>query len=130
MERAAEEDFARAEEARKDGLLEEAARRFGRAARGFRAAGDVYRSADAFLELGAVLLRQGRGRLLPELSARMEALLLVRPLPVGARLRLRVLARILARGGFEPDAYFALVLERRLGRRREAAPEGSGQLPE
>ncbi len=113
--------FGRAESAREDGSLELAARLFGRAAGTWRSAGDVLDAADAYLELGAVLLRQGRGHLLPDLSVRVEDLLKVDPLPAGARLSLRIFIKLIARGSTHPEAFLGLVQERRLARHRLSA---------
>ncbi len=118
---AATEMFSRAETARDQGNLETAARWFGRAAGTWRATGDALQAADAYVELGAVLLRQGRGGILPELAARMLGLLLANePLPEGAHLNLRVFAALIAKGKEEPDAFLGLVQERRLARHRFA----------
>ncbi len=120
LRRAAGEIFDRAERERDEGNLEDAARRFGRAAGTWRTTGDVMAAADAYLELGAVLLRQGRGGILPELAARLVALLEITPLPPGAHLNLRVFATLMAKGAANRDAFLGLVLERRLGRHRAA----------
>ena len=127
LRRGAEEMFTRAEDARDQGNLEDAARWFGRAAGTWRTTGDVLEAADAYLELGAVLLRQGRGKLLPELAARLLRLLEIKPLetkplPEGAALNLRVFAALVAKGNENREAFLGLVQERRLGRHRRRAP--------
>ncbi len=114
--------FDRAEDARDQGNLEDAARWFGRAAGTWRTTGDVLEAADAYLELGAVSLRQGRGGILPELAARLLRLLEVKPLPDGAPLNLRVYAALVAKGNENREAFLGLVQERRLGRHRRRAP--------
>ena len=118
LRRAAAEMFARAENARDQGNLENAARWFGRAAGTWRTTGDVLEAADAYIELGAVLLGQGRGRILPELATRLLALLEIQPLPKGAHLNLRVFAALIARGNENQEAFLGLVQERRLCRNR------------
>lgn len=120
LRQGAEYLFARAEDARDQGNLEEAARLFGRAAGTWRTTGDVLEAADAYIELGAVLLRQGRGRILPELAARMLVLLEIKPLPEGAHLNLRVYAALTAKGDEAREAFLGLVQERRLFRHRFA----------
>ncbi|MEP7011637.1 MAG: hypothetical protein ABJC13_15040 [Acidobacteriota bacterium] len=115
---AAAEMFARAENARDQGNLEDAARLFGRAAGTWRTTGEVLEAADAYIELGAVLLRQGRGRILPELATRMLGLLQIKPLPEGALLNLRVFAALIAKGNENREAFLGLVQERRLFRHR------------
>ncbi|MEP7011558.1 MAG: hypothetical protein ABJC13_14645 [Acidobacteriota bacterium] len=120
LRRAAGEIFDRAERERDDGNLEEAARLFGRAAGTWRASGEVMAAADAYIELGTVLLRQGRGGILPELAARLLALLEGTPPPEGARLNLRVFAALMTHGAANRDAFLGLVQERRLGRHRAA----------
>ncbi len=120
LRQAAGEIFDRAERERDAGNLEDAARLFGRAAGTWRATGEVTRAVDAYIELGAVLLRQGRGGILPELAARLLALLDVKPLPEGARLNLRIFAALMAKGAADREAFQGLVLERRLGRHRAA----------
>jgi hypothetical protein len=122
LRRGAEEIFARAEDARDQGNLEEAARLFGRAAGTWRTTGDVWEAADAYLELGAVLLRQGRGGILPELAVRLRALLEIKPLPKGATLNLKVFAALVANGNENREAFLGLVQERRLGRNRRRNP--------
>ncbi len=118
LRRAAEELFARAEHARDQVDLEAAARLFGRAAGTWRTTGDVLAAADAYLELAAVLLRQGRGQILPDLAARVSNLVEVNPLPEGVHLRLRVFAVLIAKGATEREAVLGLVLERQLARSR------------
>ncbi len=120
LRRGAVEIFARAECARDQGDLEDAARLFGRAAGTWRTTGDVMEAADAYIELGAVLLRQGRARILPELAARLLVLLDVKPLPKGAQLNLRVFAALIANGNENREAFLGLVQERRLFRHRFA----------
>lgn len=120
LHQAAEEIFARAESARDQGNLEDAARLFGRAAGTWRTTGDVLEAADAYIELGAVLLRQGRGGILPELAARVLNLLKIEPFPEGAHLNLRVFAALIANGNEGKDAFLGLVQERRLFRHRLA----------
>lgn len=122
LRRGAEEIFARAEDARDQGNLEDAARLFGRAAGTWRTTGDVLEAADAYLELGAVLLRQGRGRILPELAARLLGLLEIKPLPEGATLNLKVFAALVANGNENREAFLGLIQERRLGRHRRRIP--------
>lgn len=112
--------FDRAESARDHGDLEDAARLFGRAAGTWRTAGDPLEAADAYIELGAVLLRQGRGKILPELAARLLVLLEIQPLPEGAHLNLRVFAALIVKGNENQEAFLGLVQERRLGRKRLA----------
>lgn len=112
--------FDRAESARDQGDLENAARLFGRAAGTWRTAGFVMEAADAYLELGAVLLFQGRGRILPELAVRLLGLLDIKPFPEGAHLNLRVFAALIAKGAENRQALLCLVQERRLGRIRIA----------
>lgn len=118
LRRAAAEMFYRAESARDQGDLEDAARLFGRAAGTWRTTGDVMDAADAYIELGAVMLRQGRGRILPELAARLLVLLEIEPLPEGAHLNLRVFAALIAKGNESQEAFLGLVQERRLFRHR------------
>ncbi len=120
LRQGAEEIFARAESARDQGNLEDAARLFGRAAGTWRTTGAVLEAADAYIELGAVLQRQGRERILPELAARMLALLEVKPLPEGAPLNLKVYAALIAKGNENREAFLGLVQERRLFRHRFA----------
>jgi hypothetical protein len=122
LRQGAEEMFDRAEDARDQGNLEDSARWFGRAAGTWRTTGDVLKAADAYLELGAVLLRQRRGAMLPELAARLLALLEIKPLPEGATLNLRVFAALVANGNENREAFLGLVLERRLSRHRRSAP--------
>lgn len=129
LRRAAAERFAQAERARDEANLEEAARLFGRAAGTWRSAGDVLEAADAYIELAGVLLRQGRGQVLPDLAVRVSKLLDVKPLPKGARLKLSVFASLIAKGGAEREAFFGLVLERQLGRARACRQEGAEELP-
>ena len=112
--------FARAERAREENRLEEAARYFGRAAGTWRSNGNVIEAADAYLELGAVLLRQNRGHLLPDLAFRVQSLLESDRLPEGAHLNLRVFAALMAKGAKEREAFLGLVQERRLARHRLA----------
>ncbi len=132
LRRSAEELFARAEGARDQVDLEGAARLFGRAAGTWRSTGDALEAADAYLELGAVLVRQGRGRILPELAERLLGLLKIDPLPEGALLRLRVFAVLMAKGATEREAVLGLVRERRLARFRtgqvhvQEQPAGEG----
>ncbi len=132
LRRSAEELFARAEQARDQVDLEAAARLFGRAAGTWRSTGDVWEAADAYLELGAVLVRQGRGRILPELAERLLGLLKIDSLPEGALLRLRVFAVLMAKGATEREAVLGLVRERQLARFRtgqvhvEEQPAGEG----
>lgn len=64
------ETFVRAEAARDQDRLEEAARLFGLSAAKWRASGELFLAIDAYFELGASLLLQGRGGLLPDLAAR------------------------------------------------------------
>lgn len=112
--------FACAESARDGGNLEDAARLFGRAAESWRTTGNVLEAADAYLELGALLLRQGRGKILPDLAVRTLNLLKIVPLPPGARLNLWVFAALMKKATVDRDPFLALVLERRLGRLRRA----------
>ena len=112
--------FGRAERERDAGNLEGAARLFGRAAGAWRTAGDVLEAADAYLELGAILLRQGRGRLLPELASRLLVLTEIKPQRRGTRLNLKVYAVLIARGEENQEAFLGLVQERRLFRHRLA----------
>jgi hypothetical protein len=114
----AEEIFAQAENARDQGNLEDAASLFGRAAGTWRTTGRVLEAADAYIELGAVLLRQGRGRILPELATRLLALLEIKPLPEGAHLNLRIFAALIAKANDNPEAFLGLVQESRLFRHR------------
>jgi hypothetical protein len=130
LRRAAAEMFARAENARDQGNLENAARWFGRAAGTWRSTGDVLEAADAYIELGAVLLHQGRGKILPELAARMLVLLEIDPLPVGAHLNLRVFAALVAKGSENQEAFLGLVQERRLSRSRLVRPRRSRRTPQ
>ncbi|HEV7672560.1 MAG TPA: hypothetical protein VGS22_28920 [Thermoanaerobaculia bacterium] len=116
--------FAQAENTRDQGDLENAARLFGRSAGTWRSSGDVLEAADAYIELGSVLLSQGRGQLLPDLAARLLNLLEAKPLPEGSHLKLRVFAALIARGATNRDAVLDLALERRLGRVRVARAEG------
>ncbi|MEP7012509.1 MAG: hypothetical protein ABJC13_19485 [Acidobacteriota bacterium] len=122
LRKGAEEIFARGENARDQGNLEDAARWFGRAAGTWRSTGDALEAADAYLELGAVLLRQGRGVILPELAARLLALLAIKPLPEGAGLNLRIYAALVTKGNENREAFLGLVQERRLGRHRGSVP--------
>ncbi len=132
LRRSAEELFARAEQARDLADLEGAARLFGQAAGTWRSAGDALAAADAYLELGAVLLYQGRGRILPELGERLLDLRKIDPLPEGALLRLRVFAVLMAKGATERETVLGLVRERQLARFRtgqvhvEEQPAGEG----
>ncbi len=132
LRRAAEELFVRAEHARDQADLEGAARLFGRAAGTWRTTGDVLDAADAYLELGAVLLRQGRGHILPDLAARVSNLVEVNPLLEGVHLKLRVFATLIAKGATEREAVLGLVLERQFARSRagqahaEEQPTGEG----
>jgi hypothetical protein len=112
--------FARAESFRDLANLEGAARLFGRAAGTWRSTGDVLEAADAYIELGGVLLQQGRGQVLPDLAARVSNLLEINPLLKGARLKLRVFAVLIAEGATKREAFLGLVLERQLGRTRAA----------
>ncbi len=121
LRRSAEELFARAEHARDQADLEGAARLFGQAAGTWRSTGDVFEAADAYLELGAVLLHQGRGRILPELSLRLLDLLKVDPLPNGAFLKLRVYAALITQGAEHQGPYLELVHQRRSVRNRIAS---------
>lgn len=116
--------FTRAESARDRGDLEDAARWFGRAAGTWRTTGDVLEAADAYIELGAVLLRQGRGRILRELAVRLLDLLEIKPFPEGAHLNLRVIAALIAKGNENQEAFLGLVQERRLHRNRLARADG------
>ncbi len=118
LRQGAEEIFARAEYARDQGDLENAARLFGRAAGTWRTTGDVLKAADAYIELGAVLLRQGRGKILSELATRLLGLLEIKPLPEGANLNLRIYAALTAKGNEDREAFLGLVQERRLFRHR------------
>jgi len=128
LRQAAAEMFARAENIRNQDDLEGAARLFGRAAGTWRSTGDVPEAADAYIELGGILLRQGRGQALPDLAARVSNLLEVNPLPKGARLKLSVFAALIAKGATEREAFLGLVLERQLGRARAArSPQTEAQ---
>jgi hypothetical protein len=129
LRRAAAEMFARAESFRDQADLEDAARLFGRAAGTWRSTGDVLEAADAYIELGGVLLRQGRGQALPDLAARVSNLLEVDPLPKGARLKLRVFAAVIAKGATEREAFLGLVLERQFGRTRAARSQRTAEQP-
>ncbi len=128
LRRSAGELFARAEHARDQGDLEGAARLFGQAAGTWRSAGDVLAAADAYLELGAVLLHQGRGRILPELAERLLDLLKIDPLPQGALLQLRVFAALISPGAEDPGPYLELVRRRRRAR-RQTAQAGAEEKP-
>ena len=108
-----EEIFARAEAARDQGCLEDAARLFGRSASNWAAYGKVIQAADAYFELGAILLQQGRGGLLPDLADRLLELLKCRPLPAGSLLKLQIFALLMKRGATEQGAFFSLVHEQR-----------------
>ncbi len=114
----AQEIFARAEAARDQGRLEDAARLFGRSAAKWGASGKVIQAANAYFELGAILLLQGRGRLLPDLADRLLEHLKASPLPSRSRLRVRVFAALLRRGASNQTAILHLVVEQR--RHREA----------
>jgi hypothetical protein len=121
--------FARAESFRDQADLEGAARLFGRAAGTWHSTGDVLEAADAYIELGAVLLRQGRGQVLPDLAVRVLNLLGQKPLPKGARLKLSVFAALIAKGATAREAFLGLVLERQIGRTRAARSQQIGEQP-
>ncbi|HXU30190.1 MAG TPA: hypothetical protein VN851_06410 [Thermoanaerobaculia bacterium] len=131
------EAFAHAEAARDQGRLEDAARLFGRSATIWGAAGWVFHAADAYVELGAILLFQGRVGLLPELAFRVIALLENDPLPPGSRIKLAVYAHLMRNGAADQGAYFSFVHELRRHRKaREeheeapAHPAAHGEIPD
>ncbi len=117
----AQEIFARAEAARDQGRLNDAARLFGRSAARWGAAGKVVLATDAYFELGAILLLDGRGGLLPGLADRLLELLHHSPLPSGSRLKLQIFAFLMRKGAANPGAFFSLVQEQR--RQRKARTE-------
>ncbi len=117
----AQEIFARAEAAREQDRLKDAARLFGRAASSWGAAGKVFLAADAYFELGAILLREGRGGVLAGLADRLLELLHHSPLPSGSRLKLRIFASLMRQGAANPGAFFSLVQEQR--RQRQTRTE-------
>ncbi|MEP7011690.1 MAG: hypothetical protein ABJC13_15305 [Acidobacteriota bacterium] len=116
----AQEIFARAEAALDQGLVEDAARLFGLSAAKWRATGDVFPAADAYFELGAILLLQGRGGLLSDLADRLLELLKQDPLPPGSHAKLRIFAALMRKGAANQDAFFSLVHEQRRHRKAEA----------
>lgn len=109
----AQEIFARAEAARDQGRLEDAARLFGRSAANWGAAGRVFQAIDAYFELGAILLLQGRGGLLPDLASRLVELSNHRPLPPGSHAKLLIFAALMRKGAANQAAFFSLVHELR-----------------
>ncbi len=116
----AHEIFARAEAAREQGRLKDAARLFGRAAATWGAAGQVYLATDAYFELGAILLREGRGGVLAGLADRLLELLHHSQLPAGSQLKLRIFALLMRQGASNPGAFFSLVQEQRRQRKARA----------
>lgn len=114
----AEEIFARAETARDQGRPEDAARLFGLSAANWRATGQIFLAADAYFELGAILLLQGRGGLLLDLADRLLELLKYKTLPPGSHAKLLIFAALMRRGAANQGAFHCLVHEQR--RHREA----------
>lgn len=124
-----QEIFARAETARDQGRLEDAARLFGRSAADWGATGMVFHAIDAYFELGAVLLLQGRGGLLGDLADRLLELLKHRPLPPGSHLKLRVFADLMRIGATTQGAFFCLVHEQRRHRAARGEHDFARQIP-
>ncbi|MEP7008955.1 MAG: hypothetical protein ABJC13_01385 [Acidobacteriota bacterium] len=120
----AEETFARAEAARDQGRLEDAARLFGRSAANWGATGEAFLATDAYFELGAILLLQGRGRLLPDLADRLLELLKNGP-PPGSQAKLRIFAALMRQGAANPGAFFCLVHEQRRHRMAQRSRRSS-----
>ncbi|MEP7009078.1 MAG: hypothetical protein ABJC13_02020 [Acidobacteriota bacterium] len=124
----AQQVFARAEAARDQGRLEDAARLFGRSATTWGTEGRVFQAIDAYLELGAILLLQGRGTLLPDLAERLLELSKQNPLPPGTYAKLQIFAVLMRKAVEIEGAYFSLVHEQRRHRKavrdfEEAKPE-------
>ncbi len=124
----AEEIFAQAEAARDQDRLKDAARLFGRSAARWGAAGKVILAADAYFELGALLLREGRGGLLPDLADRLLELLDHVPLPPGSRLKFQVFAILMRKAAANPSAFISLVHEQRRHRKARTEHEEAGNV--
>jgi hypothetical protein len=123
------ETFARAESARDQGRLEDAARLFGLSAAKWRASGELFLAIDAYFELGAILLLQGRGGLLAELAARLLELSKHDRLPPGGYAKFQIFAALMRKGATDPGVYASLVRELRRHRAMRWELEGADAEP-
>ncbi len=117
--------FALAESARDQGRLEDAARLFGRSATRWAKSGKAFPAIDAYFELGAILILQGRVGLIPDLAEHLLDLLRSDSLPPGSSIKIAVFALLMRKGAADPGPFFSLVhqLRRHRAERRRQEEE-------